>query len=602
MISQNKRSLCLSSVFLVVCCSQTVVGLDPPTESIFGPERIMPSGEYYTATVPDTLDLAERARLSVRGLTEFLNPEADYAHYVHACFDANPPYMIWCGNGTANWGKIAESLIMTRLMSGSDENLDIQQQMLDGLIHAIDPGRKTPTAMSRAMLALMALQQQSPSAQVEKLIDLMARGHREVGQFQDAAVFYTDPPTQKQFGYVWQLFVHGSAIRSLARWHEMTGDRQWLELAQKLVNFIRQPRFWRAEAQPKAVAGVNRAHFMGHLHSYTQALMGLIWHAELTNDMRLKLFVRDGYEYIKNFGLARIGLFGEMCATGDMTYLALKLSGLGVGDYWDDADMYVRNTLTELQIVDAGPLRQVVESMPPLDPNQDPKPETTERVLERNVGAFISDATHPTLVPPVALIRAICCTGNCTVALFFAWDSIVQFEDGTASVNLLLNRASPWLDIDSYLPYEGKVVIRNKSAERIAVRLPLWVDETKVACHVGEESARPIRLGRYLLFEGTAPGQVLTVEFPVAESEESYVLKWRRVGGWCEYSNRGGGQWTPPEDPDRYTCHFRGNTLIDIHPRTEGPGLPLYQRETMRRDAAPMTSVTRFVSPTTLKW
>lgn len=602
MNSHNKRLFCLSSVFLVVCYSQTVVGLDPPTESIFGPERIMPSGEYYTATVPDTLDLAERARLSVRGLTEFLNPEADYAHYVHAHFDADPPYMIWCGKGTANWGKIAESLIMTRLMSGSDENLDIQEKMLEGLIRAIDPGRKTPTAMSRAMLALMALHRQSPSAEVEKLIDLMARGHREVGQFQDDAVFYTDPPTQKQFGYVWQLFVHGSALRSLARWHEMTGDHQWLELAEKLVNFIRQPRFWRAEAQPKAVAGVNRAHFMGHLHSYTQALMGLIWYAELTNDMRLKLFVRDGYEYIKNFGLARIGLFGEMCATGDMTFLALKLSRLGVGDYWDDADMYVRNTLTELQIVDAGPLRQVVEAMPPLDSNQDPKPETTERVIERNVGAFISDATHPTLVPPQALIRAICCTGNCTVALFFVWDSIVQFEDGTASVNLLLNRASPWLDIDSYLPYEGKVVIRNKSAERIAVRLPLWVDEAMVACRVGEESVRPIRLGRYLLFERTAPGQVLTVEFPMAESEESYVLKWRRVGGWCEYSNRGGGQWTPPENPDRYTCRFRGNTLIDIDPRTEGPGLPLYRREYMRRGAAPMTSVTRFVSPTTLKW
>ena len=27
--------------------------------------------------------------------------------------------------------------------------------------------------------------------------------------------------------------------------------------------------------------------------------------------------------------------------------------------------------------------------------------------------------------------------------------------------NLLLNRASPWMDIDSYIPYEGKVVLKN---------------------------------------------------------------------------------------------------------------------------------------------
>ena len=31
-------------------------------------------GEYYTDTVPDTLDLAERARLAVRGITEMTYP------------------------------------------------------------------------------------------------------------------------------------------------------------------------------------------------------------------------------------------------------------------------------------------------------------------------------------------------------------------------------------------------------------------------------------------------------------------------------------------------------------------------------------------------
>ncbi len=36
--------------------------------------NLRPKGTYYEATVPDTLDLAERARLSVHGLTSFLNP------------------------------------------------------------------------------------------------------------------------------------------------------------------------------------------------------------------------------------------------------------------------------------------------------------------------------------------------------------------------------------------------------------------------------------------------------------------------------------------------------------------------------------------------
>ncbi len=42
-------------------------------------EALRPSGRRYDVTVPDTLDLAERARLSVHGLTSFLNPEAECA-------------------------------------------------------------------------------------------------------------------------------------------------------------------------------------------------------------------------------------------------------------------------------------------------------------------------------------------------------------------------------------------------------------------------------------------------------------------------------------------------------------------------------------------
>src|SRR6185295_4043062 len=94
-----------------------------------------------------------------------------------------------------------------------------------------------------------------------------------------------------------------------------------------------------------AIYAPDHAHFSGHLHSYTQGLMGLLWYADATHNQRIKEFVRDGYEYCRNFGLARLGLFGEGCATGDMTWLALKLSDAGVGDYYEDADGYVRNQL-----------------------------------------------------------------------------------------------------------------------------------------------------------------------------------------------------------------------------------------------------------------
>jgi hypothetical protein len=95
-----------------------------------------------------------------------------------------------------------------------------------------------------------------------------------------------------------------------------------------------------------------------------------------------------------------------------------------------------------------------------------------ERLLERSIGTYCGWGT------PVALSTVLqnCCMGNGAQALYSVWESIVRFQDSTAKVNLLLNRQSPWLDVESYLPYEGRVILRNKQARRIFIRIPGWVD------------------------------------------------------------------------------------------------------------------------------
>src|ERR1041384_1702297 len=88
-------------------------------DSVLTPERLKPKGEYYEASVPDTLDLAERARLTVHGLTSFLNSNQNYAPYGQAWFNVRVPYMTskligGSDSGAPNWGKIAEGLGMGR--------------------------------------------------------------------------------------------------------------------------------------------------------------------------------------------------------------------------------------------------------------------------------------------------------------------------------------------------------------------------------------------------------------------------------------------------------------------------------------------------------
>src|SRR6185295_14186081 len=114
----------------------------------------------------------------------------------------------------------------------------------------------------------------------------------------------------------------------------------------------------------------------------------------------------------------------------------------------------------------------------------------------------------------------ICCCGNATHALFYAWDAIVQCHHGNAQINLLLNRASPWLDVDSYLPYEGKVIIHNKSARRLLVRIPGFVDPKKVRSTINQRPGSPFLVGRYLVFQKVPEHSEVAIEFPLADTTE----------------------------------------------------------------------------------
>lgn len=592
------------------------VALSAEPEGPIRASRLGPTGRRYEAVVPDTLDLAERARLAVGGLTNFLNPQAGYAPYGHTYFNANPPYLSDLPGGPPNWGKIAESLILARLMCGSEENLDVDAKMLSGMLASpwmvVNP--EAPTPVSCGIQALMPVYQLDPNPALKQQIDAMAEAHLRAAKLQGGGAYYYNGPTDVRetalgvLGDWMPVFIQGRAIRALTRWSRVGGEPNYLELSGKLANYLVQPRFWSAETEPKVVCGAEHGHFSGHHHSYTQALMGLLWYAQATDNPRLKQFVRESYEYLRTFGMARIGVFGEGCTVGDMTQLAIRLSDAGAGDYWDDADQYLRNHLAELQISDGAKLRKAVEGMPKgrgkNDTTQgplDPKNESIDRVIERNVGVFFSDATHPTRIPEHNLLYTICCTGNCTPALYAAWESSVRCRRDVAQVNLLLNRASAWLDLDSYLPYEGKVVIRNKTARKLAVRIPYWVDVAAVVAKINNAPVSPIWIGRYLLFDVLLSQDTVTITFPIQERTETYTLKWRQPEFWKESTNPG-SSWQPPQEPTQFVCCFRGSTLVDIRPRDQGLGYPLYLRDALRSGPAPLKKVIRYLPPVIPSW
>jgi hypothetical protein len=109
--------------------------------------------------------------------------------------------------------------------------------------------------------------------------------------------------------------------------------------------------------------------------------------------------------------------------------------------------------------------------------------------------------------------------------LYSAWEGIVRYQDATATVNLLLNRASPWLDVESYLPFQGKVVLRKKHARRLNARIPAWVNGSDLKCRVDGRLTVPTFVGRYLLVEPLSNSSVVSLEFPIHHESQTFTIE-----------------------------------------------------------------------------
>ena len=205
--------------------------------------------------------------------------------------------------------------------------------------------------------------------------------------------------------------------------------------------------------------------------------------------------------------------------------------------------------------------------------------------------------------PPNKRNWALCCSPHGNMGLYYAWDATLRYSNGVARVNLLLNRASPWMDIDSYIPYQGKVVLRNKQAKEAFVRMPLYVDLETVTCTVGKDKVRPTWLGRYLRIGNLEPKDVVTIRFPVQD----------RIETWKAPPRANYISWLP--ESNVYTVRFRGNTVIDMDPPLIAGTWhyntgPEYAETSLYRDrpekyktsAAPMKNVRRYITPERMKW
>jgi hypothetical protein len=619
-------------------------------------------GARYPDSVPDTLDIAERAELGIHALTSVTDPRADYEIYFGVSVLRNPPVMAhdfsdWCQNVES----MMEALPLLRLATGSSLNSEVDPVWMKTLLKSIGPdglvylplrGRPwsrlnpawvqpvwrangaatdvrdesvtqltVPCLWPRAIgaMTIYYLRDQNPlwketiERMISRISDLATRGRDyafvPAGGLEPNAKIgggkgvIGDGVEIMPTGALAVSHGNGILIEGLAHYYKATGYEPARELAAEFANFLKYHsqyyspdarfvlspmerntlRFLKRLNPDLNIEGLQQLSLGGHFHNHTLGLLSLLEYATAVRDREMMEFVKSGFEWARTQGSSLVGFFPELiipdypscetCEVADMISIALKLTVAGVDEYWDDVDRWVRNQFAENQLTDTSWIYGLAESMPkkPVAFN-----ETDEHVPERCLGVFTGAARGNEWGPG----SPQCCTGNAARTLWNVWHHIVEYRDERLRVNLLLNRASTWADVHSYIPCQGRVDLKmKKRCDSVWVRAPEWVEShsARVLCRANNASRQVNWQGRFVSLGRGEPGDTITLTFPIEER----VVK-EKLGNVV------------------YTLTLRGTTVVSVDP--PGKNGPLYERPQYRESEVRWRKVERFVPGEDINW
>ncbi len=620
-------------------------------------------GERYEDMVPDTLDIAERARLAIQGIVNTTEPDLDYEHIFLSVLYRNPPVLVHSFSDTYTAGWVREALPLLRLMTGSDFAIGVDAVWAEACLRSIGPdgffyistaarpwtqgpdmeawgrsvcwadGARTPSkgksidhytfpsviGRNMAAMSLYYLRDRNPVWKeiVEGEVNRLAKLVIDKGNYAYIpwAIFAPNakvsPDSPPPAGLAAEEAGGGRLVQTLVQACRATGYKPALVLAGKMVNAFRfhgefyddQGRF--IDPMPKKSGGQSETYETmggdlvdsgGHFHAHSTGLQSMLEYATAAGDRELMEFVNKSYQWAKAnaHGSQLVGWFPEAakpawktcetCCTSDMIALAMALSAAGLGDYWDDADRWIRNQFAEQQMTRVDWIGRVSESLQktPVESNM-----RAERVPERVLGAFTgytfgNDYGITEGPPNLPTGTAGCCIGNAARTLYYIWESILDDEGGRLRVNLLLNRASKRADVYSHIPYEGRVDVKIKQpCKNVLVRVPEWIkpNSGEVSGKINGASHDLKWEGRHVNAGAGKPGDVITITFPISER----VVAKEKIG------------------VGEFTYIIKGNTVVSVSP--PGKFYPLfYQRDQYRENQTRWVKRERFVPDATIKW
>ncbi len=587
---------CAATAILVSKGNGEQIALDPNSavkEKLITQEevRLLNDGDEKGVIAADTLDLANHAKLALnylkgnmdlRGLGRYKGapgavfPVVTGQPYHNVILNADHPLMEHVvGDDVASIGMGA--IIQARSMLGIEKYLEEENILKELMMGFIQPngaivGHGTQPAY--ALDSFITWYALSGDEAVKGMIE------RDIKALEKSNDHYLIDP--------------------LARWYEMTESHPARVLADRLTNwfvhessqvqsdgsFIPTPQ---GEIPPGYEPGWDPN---GHVESKIRPAAGVLRFAIATGNRELIQWCKNLFDYVESFSggigwypesLFFTGYSGvagcETCCIRSMLLMGTLLAKGGYPEYWNNVERAARNHLVESQLQDTSWVKS-------RGPRPDETPRRTYReVPERIFGGFAgwsdpNDWVGKRMSRKGSQQIMHCCVSGAE-ALYIVWHNIVTQDANGVSVNLLLNRDSKWVRVNSHMPYEGKVELFVHDASVLSVRVPDWVSKGEVSVMVDDRlvdvSAGDWQDG-FVRLTGLKPDRKVTITFPQRENVEEKFFA---------------GQI--------YTLTWQGDTVVDISPN--GTISPTYQRENMQRDkSAPLKRAIYHVPDAEVPW
>ncbi|QHQ61017.1 hypothetical protein Ana3638_09755 [Anaerocolumna sedimenticola] len=467
--------------------------------------------------VPDTLDLAGRAGIALNAMIGVADEDKGYIPFFSGFFASDPA---WMSHG--NWdygsshGRLVDSMTLVRAMTGTEEGREIENHYKENLlsffrkdglsyrynnfseefVKSCDAEFEDSASMIDQRAVLLGLTTWFIDTEEEAIkhrADQHVAALKRIARKERTSWYY---PASEYTEHGWPSFdavvtrlcpdpcaMWGRQVNPLIRYHQITGNQDALELCENFVsNIVYRSGAFGEDGSWNAGLGYRN----GHFHTRMGTIASLARYAEFTHDAFLMNWVKRCYDW----GLSKCTSFGwtpgdledqgyehETCTLVDAIGTAITLAKNGYPEYWGKAERFLRNQLTEAQLLDTSWIKQSDTKE-----NDILQEKTYYKVADRLRGAFAGYSAPNDFVYSGLKGRGhimdvqVCCVASGARGLYNGWNNIVTEERGRVSVNMLLNKASKWVDVYSYLPHEGKVELTAKTdMKELCIRIPEYV-------------------------------------------------------------------------------------------------------------------------------